>query len=233
MTIAYFLHVDGSAEHGGELQEWANSRFAPALRDSGQVSRIEAYTPDTAEDPYLASESGKLLMVQADFPTRTDLESTLSKFPVADALASIPARDAVDITVEAFTVRHFSLLDGSTPPRRAPLSFVVRYYPPIDKPASFVDHYVDHHPPIMARFPRIRNILCYFPVHWHDANDLPPSNSFLGNEVVFDSVAHLNAALASEVRHELRADYRQFPPYQGKNTHHAMYRRVLYGGSEN
>jgi uncharacterized protein (TIGR02118 family) len=109
----------------------------------------------------------------------------------------------------------------------APLSFVVRYYPPIEKERAFNAHYFDHHPPIMAKFPRIRNILCYVPIDWQDANQVTPSRSFLGNEIVFDSIEDLNAALASEVRHDLRADYRLFPPHEGENSHHAMHRRAI------
>lgn len=233
MTVAYFLHVDGSTGQDAELQAWANSIFAPALISDGKVIRIEAYVPQSAEDPYLTCESGKLLIVQADFPTRVDLESTMSNSSVADAFATMPGKRDVDVTAEAFTVRHFPLLDNSTPPRCAPLSFVVRYYPPIGKPLAFAKHYLKHHPPIMARFPRIRNILCYLPIDWHDTNDITSSNSFLGNEVVFDNVEDLNAALASDVRHELRADFHQFPPHEGENTHHAMYRRILFDGLNN
>jgi hypothetical protein len=47
----------------------------------------------------------------------------------------------------------------------------------------------------------------------------------LGNEVVFDDIAAFNAAMASPVRHELRAHFRQFPPFSGRNTHFAMDRR--------
>lgn len=228
MTIAYFLHVDGAAQWCDALQDWADHALAPTLNSCGRAVRIEAYTPQSAHDPYLGSETGKLLLVQADFMTRADLEATLSHASVLSALAGIPAREHLDVTAEAFTPRHFPLLDGSTPPRQAPTSFVVRYYPPTDDPASFAQHYIDHHPPIMARFPRIRNILCYLPLDWHDASGIAPSGSFLGNEVVFDNIEDLNAALASDVRHALRADYELFPAQDARNTHHAMSRRLLY-----
>jgi len=40
--------------------------------------------------------------------------------------------------------------------------------------------------------------------------------------VVFDSAAALTAALKSPVRHEMRADYRTFPPFTGPVLHYPM-----------
>jgi hypothetical protein len=42
------------------------------------------------------------------------------------------------------------------------------------------------------------------------------------NKVVFDSPDALNAALASPVRHEMRADFKNFPPFSGANLHFPM-----------
>jgi hypothetical protein len=227
MTIAYFLHVDGPAGYHPRLQDWADKSLAPALESGGPAQSIEASTPHSVDDPYLGRESGKLLIVEANFATAQDLEAALAGAPVADALAAIPGGRDLQLSAEAFTVRHFPLLDGSSPPRRAPVSFVVRYYRPIDEEEAFRSHYFAHHPPIMAHFPRIRNILCYVPLEWRDASDVAPTNSFLGNEIVFDSIEDLKAALVSDARHALREDYYSFPPHEGETSHHAMHRRVL------
>lgn len=231
MTIAYFLHVDGPAGQHEKLQVWADDVFGPALGESGEVNSIEAFTPQSAEDPYLGCEASKLLIVQADFTRRDQLEAAMADVLVADALIAMPQDGDFQVTAEAFTVRHFPLLDGSISTQRAATSFVVRYYPPIEKEKAFNQYYFDHHPPIMAHFPRIRNILCYVPIDWQDASQVTPSRSFLGNEIVFDSIEDLNAALASDARHDLRADFRWFPPHEGENRHHAMHRRVLSSGS--
>jgi uncharacterized protein (TIGR02118 family) len=227
MTIAYFLHVDGPSGQHESLHDWADKVFGPALRSGGISRNIEAYSPQTVDDPYLGSETGKLLIVEANFDTQQQLESTLAHTQVAGALAAIPAGRDAQLTAEAFTVRQFPLLDGSIPPRQAPVSFVVRYYRPIEEEEAFNNHYFAHHPPIMVHFPRIRNILCYIPVEYRDANQVASTNSFLGNEIVFDSVEDLNTALTSEARHELREDYYSFPPHNGETSHHAMQRRAL------
>ncbi len=69
--------------------------------------------------------------------------------------------------------------------------------------------------------------MCYLPIAWTDSTNIAVADYLLGNEVVFDSLDDLNAALASDVRHELREDYKNFPPFYGTNTHYAMRRQRL------
>jgi hypothetical protein len=231
MSVAYFLHVDGPTGQHEELQNWADEVLGPALNHTGLAQSIEVYTPQTADDPYLhlGESVDKLLIVQADFADKDKLEAAMANPRVADAFKSMPDHGEFQLAAEALTAQQHPLQDGSISPRRAPLSFVVRYYRPIENTQAFTQYYVDHHPPIMANFPNIRNIFCYFPLEWKDANQLPHTNSFLGNEIVFDGIDDLNAALTSDTRHDLRADFHYFPPHEGTNSHHAMLRRVICG----
>ena len=91
---------------------------------------------------------------------------------------------------------------------------------------AILDHVI--HPPVLGKFPRIRNVMCYLPIAWTDPTGIASADYLLGNEVVFDSLEDLNAALASDVRHELREDYKSFPPFYGTNSHYAMRRQRLY-----
>jgi hypothetical protein len=93
--------------------------------------------------------------------------------------------------------------------------------------AEFVSHYVADHPPILGKLPAIRSVLCYLPVDTNATGVLPPADYMIGNEVAFDSPDAFNAAMASPVRHELRAHFKSFPPFTGKNTHYPMMRRQL------
>ena len=102
---------------------------------------------------------------------------------------------------------------------------MVRYHHPADNVAEFVSHYVADHPPILGKLPEIRSVLCYLPIAV--AGVLPPADYMIGNEVAFDSPDAFNAAMASPVRHELRAHFKSFPPFTGKNTHYPMMRRQL------
>lgn len=230
MTVGYFLHVDGPADQTPGLQAWADEVYGPALNAISSDSRIEVYSPEKADDPYLGLEGGKLLIVQANFPIQKKLEATMSAPEVTAALDVMPSGPDTCVSSEALTILPCPLADGSVPVRTAPLSFVVRYYRPIEQEQQFTDYYIDHHPPIQVNFPKIRNIYCYLPIDWQDSSGVASSDCFLGNEIVFDAIDDLNAALLSDARHELREDYKHFLPHEGIVTHHAMLRRVLYPG---
>ena len=115
-------------------------------------------------------------------------------------------------------------------PRKAGLSFIVRYYGPMADEAAFHDFYTANHPPILGRLPNVRNVCCYLPEKLRDF-ELPHSEVRFINEVVFDDVGNLNAALQSDVIGLLKADSARFPPY-GHSTHHAMRRETLLSAGE-
>jgi len=104
---------------------------------------------------------------------------------------------------------------------------VVRYHHPAQDVALFISHYLADHPPILAKLPQIRSVLCYLPVDVAAPGILRPADYMLGNEVAFDSPEAFNAAMASPVRLELRTHFRSFPPFTGRNTHYPMLRRQL------
>ena len=161
--------------------------------------------------------------MQIDTATVADLETVLA---TGEFKALVEAGGNGELACEAFETIDYSIAGEDSPkPRTAPLSFNVRYYRPVADEAAFNEFYLAHHPQILAHLPEIRNVLCYTPVEWTDTHDIPPSDCFLGNEVVFDSLDSFNAAMASDVRHELRRDYNSFPVRPGPNTHYATLRR--------
>jgi uncharacterized protein (TIGR02118 family) len=126
-------------------------------------------------------------------------------------------------------IRKFYSAEGETGEQalQAPFSYVVRYHRPAEDERAFIVHYLADHPPLLAKLPNIRSVLCYLPIGWQDPNALASADYMLGNEVVFDSVEHFNAAMNSPVRHELRAHFRKFPSFSGRNTHYPMMRTRL------
>jgi uncharacterized protein (TIGR02118 family) len=134
----------------------------------------------------------------------------------------------VAATGTGFERRFFPVAGAPNPgPLLAPFSYVVRYHHPAENVAEFVSHYVADHPPILGKLPEIRSVLCYLPVGAGASGILPPADYMIGNEVAFDSPDAFNAAMASPVRQELRAHFKSFPPFTGKNTHYPMMRRQL------
>ena len=82
-------------------------------------------------------------------------------------------------------------------------------------------------PAIMARFPGISAIMVASRIDWCSGVAWPRANALQRNRVVFDDPAALDAALASPVRHEMRADFRSLPPFHGRVTHYAMNTRTI------
>lgn len=230
MTIAWFLMARTDPADGGAARDWAMAQLVPALKALPALGALDYFTPEESEDPYLDDGPGPAFMVQADFASVDALQTALSDHAVAGLLRDAEGRPK-DIAFghEALETQAFTVAGQSEPqPRTAPVSYVVRYHRPAENEAAFVAHYVDHHPAILGEFPGIRNVFCYLPVDWADPIGLPREDLMLGNEVVFDSVDALNAAMASDVRHRLRDDYKTFPAFTGRNTHHAMTRQRLF-----
>ncbi len=231
--IAFFLNVAAPAELADGLADWARETAVAALSEAEGLAAIEGYfrTPEAAADPLTDDGRGPALLIEAEFDDLAALVVAVGSAAVRAAFAACPApdRDGCGIDCEAFEVRRYPVAGETVPAARtAPLSFVVRYYRPAADEAAFREFYLANHPPILGRFPGIRNVLCYLPLAWDNESGLAVSDCMLGNEVVFDSAAALNAALASEVRRELRRDYEGFPPFSGPVSHHAMARERLW-----
>jgi hypothetical protein len=174
------------------------------------------------------------MMLMLDFATSDALAAAITGGCLAAPLA---LAHGITATGTALQRRFYPVVEGATPaPLQAPFSYVVRYHRPADEEAAFVKDYLASHPPIEARLPGIRAIMCYLPLNeppdgdLRDARDLLPSADYMiGNEVVFDDAASFNIAMASPVREELRAHFRALPRFAGANTHYPMLRRRLVG----
>lgn len=210
----------------GALSDWCAIIPASLSQVSG-LSALDIYemTTDGANDPFNHDKTGPLRMIMPEFESldallsaRGAVERSLSQLP-AGVTATMTAMERVFYPVGAQT---------RPEPLRAPFSYMVRYHRPAEDEAAFVANYIATHPQTLGKLPRIRSVMCYFPAV------LPPgqyaaANYMIGNEVVFDTVADFNAAMQSPVRQELRAHFREFPPFTGLNTHVPMIRTRLVG----
>jgi uncharacterized protein (TIGR02118 family) len=229
--FVYEITCSGETGQEGGVAAWADRDAAPVWATLPGLTAVDLYQPvrGGTHDPFNNDGPGPLLMAMLQFPSRQHLEAGLTDPRFQKTLANRPANV---VTTGTSFERRFYPVGGAAiaePKLRAPFSYVVRYHHPAQNPEEFVAHYIADHPPILGKLPEIRSVLCYLLIEQTASGVLPPADYLVGNEVVFDSPEAFNAAMASPVRLELRAHYKDFPPFTGKNTHYPMMRRQLPG----
>jgi len=107
-------------------------------------------------------------------------------------------------------------------------SYFVRYRGTPEDPRRFLEHYRKKHGPIMRAYPGITACRLHIGTPWVDPVAVTPENIFLLAELEFPSIEALNAALASEMRQRSRADFVNFPRFDGEITHQAVITETLF-----
>jgi uncharacterized protein (TIGR02118 family) len=225
----FVYEVSCSGERGLEdaVRTWSDAVASPTWTALPGLTAIDAYVmaKSATHDPFVDDGAGPLLLAMLHFNTAEQMSHAIG--PLARSLDGLP--QGVALTGTPFGRRLYPIGGEATPrPLTAPFSYVVRYHRPADDEAEFVAHYLADHPPLLAKLPEIRSVLCYLPLDGLATPALPTANVMIGNEVAFDSPEAFNAAMASPVRAELRAHFRKFPRFTGRNTHYPMMRRRLY-----
>ncbi len=221
------LTYEGSEDLSADLAAAFERTIADIVRSADGVCALDLFVPDQ-DRPVLFDNEGPppALHVEIGLADIAAVQSLVATPEFSKAAADLASRADSVFGVDLYRVHRTTLPGASAPEaRKAPMSFIVRYYGPTEDPAAFARHYIAHHPDLLARFPKVRNVLCYEPVDW-DAAGLPRLSVIVGNEVVFDDVATLNAAMLSPVMKDLRKDSAAFPAF-GHSTHHPMRRRGL------
>jgi uncharacterized protein (TIGR02118 family) len=189
-----------------------------------------AFTPISVEGehPFVRDGRGPPLVLQLDFDAAEDLDAALvADGPLAKIVSpgAIPSLPGAVVGRQRMIGRRFAVPDPvfKLEPKELPCTFLVEYPGTTTDLAAWLDHYDAHHPPIMARFPGIREVSTFRPAsEGRDALPCELETSMQRNKVVFDSSAALVAALGSPVMAEMRADAATFPPSSRRATHHAM-----------
>ncbi|TDV37824.1 uncharacterized protein (TIGR02118 family) [Paraburkholderia caballeronis] len=192
------------------------------------LRRVVVHTPvpGGTRDPYLHDGAPPRCALQFYFDDLNKLEDVLRDGGAAHAFtdaARFPALAGAALTHQAMAVRRFPT------PEPAPhenggsrCTYLVSYEGPADDFNAWLAHYLDHHPPIMGRFPGIREIEIYTRVDYRGTLPGRRSNAMQRNKVVFDSPQALQHALASPVRQTMREDFQHFPPFGGETLHFPM-----------
>ncbi len=225
IEIACRAHAGQAAMARG----WCEKEAIPAWCRLPGLTAFDLYVPSAggARDPMVDDGSGPLFLMMLEFPNLAALEQAARSQNFAAPLKNLPFGH--ELSADAMERRFYPVTGETAAALSAPFSYSVRYHRPAEDEVRFVEFYLANHPPLLGRLPNIRNVICYLPVPGINPAGLPSADYMLGNEVVFDTIEAFNAAMASEQRRELRADFARFPPFTGANTHYPMNRRRLVG----
>jgi hypothetical protein len=227
VTVCWFALFRDAAGRRSSVSEpdmaWLG-RFIAATPDLQQAL---IFTPASTSDPYLDDGPPPRLALQLYFDDIAPLEAAAAASGHLQGLAAqgaLPSLEGASVTQQAMLVRRFPVPDPTfrTPPGEYPCTYFVAYEGEAEDLAAWLAHYIADHPPIMARFPDIRQIEIYTCIDWCGSLPWPRVRHMQRNKVVFDSAAALTAALNSPVRHEMRAAFAGFPPFTGPVTHFPM-----------
>lgn len=193
-----------------------------ALRGVPGLAHGRVMVPDRtpADQPFAKDGPGPALALQLYFG---DEEAATAALGADSAIGQLPVLRRVPASAVSHQLMRGRVFDtGSRAPSEPCLTFLVSYRGPTADLGHWLDHYDANHPPIMVRFPGIREVETYRPVEWSSALPFAKANAMQRNKVVFDSLGDLLGALASPVMLEMRADSATFPKWEGGNTHFPM-----------
>jgi uncharacterized protein (TIGR02118 family) len=102
------------------------------------------------------------------------------------------------------------------------VSYLVFYQGNATDNAAFVERYLKTHVPILRTFPKIIDVRVHTPLSVSDTHAVNAGGFLLVCEMVFSNATELGEALASPERSAARADFEQFPNFDGNILHQAM-----------
>jgi hypothetical protein len=221
MPFCYFLTFANTPD--AALSSVDKAAISAIVMATPGLTQADLHTPTVASDIYTADGPSPPLALQLYFDDLVTLERAIAADGHLQRLAASgawPSLKGAKATQQVMYARSFPVDDGAG--REPRCSFLVHYPGPAADFNAWLNHYVAGHPPLMRCFPGIRQIEILTRVDWIDAMPFERVAHMQRNRVVFDNPEALTAALQSPVRHELRADFHKFPPYEGGSFHFPM-----------
>jgi hypothetical protein len=220
MKIAYFLTYHDEAEPGRRASDAGLEQFKQILAGIRGVSRALVFTPEKTSDPYLKDEASPQLAAELYFDDIAPLERAAARGGALQPLADLLPR--AHVTQQAMLARSFPVPEPRFQGSGPPCTNLVGYEGPAEDLNAWLAHYIDNHPPLMARMPGIRELEVCTRIDWCTFLPWRRDPCMQRNKVVFDGVQALAEAIRSPIRREMREDYNRFPPFSGKVFHYPM-----------
>jgi len=225
-VFAWFLTFEDRVSDGARLGSAETARLVQLLKATRGLVRGLIFTPEHTRDPYADDGPSPGLALELYFAELGALEAALGRHGDLQALATSDVLSSFEhaaATQQAMAARSFPVPDPhfANAPGELPCTYLVHYPGKADDLNEWLS-YIVHHPPVMARFPGIREIEICTRLDWCGFLPWPRVEYMQRNKVVFDSAQALTSALNSPVREEMRADFAKFPRFTGGSRHYAL-----------
>ena len=234
MSFCLFIVFRDRAKPAARISNTEHARLTAVLGSVPGLARALVHTPAHAHDPFLDDGAPPQLALQLYFDRLLDLEAAAASAGPLQALAAsdaLPTLAGAAVEHQVMAVRAFAV---PVPARAAGpddvwCTYLVAYEGPAEDLHAWLDDYLAHHTPLMARLPGIRELEVYTCVDCVSHLPWVRATCMQRNKVAFDSPVALTAALESPLRHEMRAHFRALPRFSGGVTHFPMSTRAVLG----
>lgn len=232
--FSYLVMFQNRSELANQLSEKDLRGILGILKSTPGLLEAKLYTPVDAHDYHSDDSPCLQLALQLYFGDLTSLESVIGKDGHLQALAvpgAWPSLADTYVTHQVMVTRPFPVIDSAmkVPAGGLPCSYLVHYPGRALDFNAWLNYYLSHHPQVMKLYPGIREIEIFTRVDWCDAMPWERVNYMQRNKLVFDSPEALTEALFSSVRDKMRADYRNFPEFEGGSIHYSMSTMTVSG----
>lgn len=222
MRFCYFAFFETPEKPDLRISAEDLARVRETLGGLAGIAKAHIYQPAVASDLYTDDGTGPIFGFQLYFDRIEDLETAVGPRGAVKKMAGgLPSLARAQASQQAMLNRQFPVPEEKPFPSEA-CSYLVHYPGPARDLNEWLAYYLEHHPTIMARFPAIREIEILTRIDWIDAMPWRRVHAMQRNRVMFDRAEALTAALHSPVRHEMKADFAQFPTFEGGNFHYPM-----------
>ena len=225
MRASHFLYYEGMTADPIEFRDAFAERFGPALASLVGVRSVRLYTQGTYNNPYLDDEPGPFLLCRTEFDSvgalLAALEANVNALNFVES-KGLPVYEG-SVSDEIMVGHQYPITSDAW--GRDPIgdvSYFVTYPNTAGDRDDFLGYYTAHHPVLLGQLPGIRATILHEPTDISAPLGLVRADHMLICDVSFDTLDALNASLLSDVRKELREDYRQFPRFTGAPVHSAM-----------
>jgi uncharacterized protein (TIGR02118 family) len=208
------------------------ARAGEIVRAVPRLRRGLVFTAERAPDPFVEYPPPPQLAFQLYFDDIDALEAAAGRQGALQALAAadtLPGIDTSGAAQQAMLARPHTVPDPAfrTPAGGLPCTDLIHYPGRAEDLEAWLRFYFESHVPLMRRLPGIRELELYTRIDWVSGLPFPRVHYMQRNKVVFDDAAAAEAALASPVRAEMRADFLSFPPFTEGNRHNPMATREI------